>query len=139
MKSLPFYIPPAFIRSRGLNSFKIFSLSHDRRGRITFLFHLKASLLYFTAHEIPTLLYTTSLKTVPISRAEPPRIRIVHYRECPPDRKCGFQRFEMQVEDVYFLNIHPNFGLTSKNKNEKTKKEFAKRSCMGTTIERNYG
>ena len=34
----------------------------------------------------------------------------------------------MQVEDVYFLKIHPNFALYSESKNEETKKEFANRS-----------
>ena len=34
----------------------------------------------------------------------------------------------MQVEDVYFLKIHPNFALNSESKNEETKKEFANRS-----------
>ena len=32
------------------------------------------------------------------------------------------------MEDVYYLKIHPNFALTSKNEKEETKKEFAKRS-----------
>ena len=34
----------------------------------------------------------------------------------------------MQVEDVYFLKIHPNFALNSESKNEETKKEFVNRS-----------
>ena len=41
------------------------------------------TILYTQACEIPTLLYTWSLKRYP-SRADPPRIG--HYRECPPPR-----------------------------------------------------
>ena len=32
------------------------------------------------------------------------------------------------MEDFYILKIHLNFALTSKNKKEETKKEFANRS-----------
>ena len=60
-----------------------------------------------SAREIPTLLYTSSLKKVPF-RAEPPRI--VHYREYPPPPSGGPTRSlnhdRLKFSDCFGFRLH---------------------------------
>ena len=46
---------------------------------------VSTALSYTSAHEIPTLLFTSSLNRVPLSGGA--SLKVVHYREYPPPPK----------------------------------------------------